>query len=327
MTMLFEPELALTDRPSVIEAFRNDVLAGLATRPRAIPARWFYDEPGCRLFDAITELPEYYLTRNETALLERHASAIATLAGPIGTLVEFGSGSATKTPLLLRAIDPSTYVPIDIAGETLNDSAATLGTAFPRLDIVPLEGDFMAPMALPPSAHPRRFGFFPGSTIGNFDPATAVDLLRNFATMLGEGSLLLIGMDRVKEGRELLSAYDDPAGVTASFNRNLVERINRELEGDIPINNFRHHAVWNERASRIEMHLEAIADCHFSVARRNFSIAGGETIHTENSYKFGLRDAHMLLHAGTWSPLAEWVDPEARFMLILARATARITAP
>ena len=309
-------------------AFRADVIEGLARRPRAIPARWFYDRRGSELFEAITELPEYYPTRTETAILRRAAGEVAALTGRGRAVVEFGSGSSTKTPVLLHAVDPSAYVPIDISGDFLRTSARALGDRFPGLPILPVEGDFMKPLALPEGVRALpKLGFFPGSTIGNMIPLSSTDLLRAMRASLGEGAMLLIGMDRIKDAPVLERAYDDAAGVTAAFNLNLLERINRELDGTIPVDAFRHRAVWNDDRARIEMHLEAVRDLDFEVDGRPFDIAAGETIHTENSHKYGPRDARILLRAGGWTPLAEWTDPEGLFALYLAEAQAPRPAP
>jgi dimethylhistidine N-methyltransferase len=309
-------------------AFRDDVLAGLAAPIRAIPARWFYDRRGSELFEAITRLPEYYLTRTETALLERYSPDVARIAGPGQAVVEFGSGASVKTRILLAAAAPSAYVPIDISGDFLRDAAASLAEDFPGLPVHPIEADFTRPIELPGQLRGLpRLGFFPGSTIGNLVPATGVDLLRVMRKTLGTGAWLFIGFDRVKDPGELLRAYDDAAGVTAQFNLNLLVRINRDLGGDIPVHLFRHRAIWNERLSRIEMHLEAISDVEFEVAGERFSMLGGETVHTENSHKYGERDARLLLLAGGWTPAEEWADDDARFALVLARAEPERTAP
>lgn len=308
--------------------FRRDVLAGLAAPVRAIPARWFYDRRGSELFEAITRLPEYYLTRTETALLERRCPDVARIAGPGQAVVEFGSGASVKTRILLAAAAPSAYVPIDISGDFLRDAAASLAEDFPGLPVHPIEADFTRPIQLPAELDSSpKLGFFPGSTIGNLIPATGTDLLRAMRRTLGTGAWLFIGFDRVKNPAELLSAYDDEAGTTAEFNLNLLERINRELGGDVPVEAFRHRAVWNEKLSRIEMHLEATCDVGFEVDGKPFTMAAGETIHTENSHKYGERDARLLLLAGGWTPVEEWTDEEARFALVLARAEPERSAP
>ena len=309
-------------------AFRADVLNGLASRPRAIPARWFYDRRGSELFEAITDLPEYYPTRTETAILRDHAADIAALAGPGRAVVEFGSGSSTKTPIVLGAVAPSAYVPIDISGDFLRQSSAGIAAAFPGLPVLPVEGDFLKPIALPPQvAGLPKLGFFPGSTIGNMIPHASTDLLRAMRVSLGEGAMLLIGMDRVKDEDVLVRAYDDAQGVTAAFNMNLLERINRELDGTIPLGKFAHVARWNDERSRIEMHLAASEDVAFTIEGRPFAIAAGETIHTENSHKYGPRDARLLLRAGGWTPIAEWTDPAEQFALLLAEAQLPRPAP
>ena len=308
--------------------FRADVLAGLKAPIPAIPARWLYDRRGSELFEAITRLPEYYPTRVETGILERHAAEVATVAGTGDAVIEFGSGSSTKTPLLLRAIAPSAYVPIDISGDFLRDSAAALQVEFPDLPIHPVEADFMRPLRLPDAvAGATKLGFFPGSTIGNLVPRTATDLLRAMKETLGEGSYLLIGMDRIKPTDVLLAAYDDADGVTAQFNLNLLHRINAELDADVPVDAFRHRAIWNDRMSRIEMHLEAVRDVAFEIEGQRFAFTGGQTIHTENSHKFGLRDARLLLRAAGWAVVKEWTDPDDWFALILAEAEAPRFAP
>jgi L-histidine Nalpha-methyltransferase len=309
-------------------AFLADVLAGLSSPKKAIPARWFYDRAGSELFEEITRLPEYYPTRVETALLETHCAEIGAIAGAGRAVIEFGSGSSTKTPRLLSCIAPAAYVPIDISGDFLRDSAAGLAQAFPGLPVFPVEANFMAPVALPSQvAQLPKLGFFPGSTIGNLVPRSSVDLLRGMIGTLSEHALLLIGMDRVKDMGVLIPAYDDKAGVTARFNLNLLERINRELEGDVPVAAFRHRAIWNDLWSRIEMHLEATRDIAFTIAGRRFAMKAGETIHSENSHKYSERSARMLLTAGGWTPLREWTDADGLFSLILAEARPEPIAP
>lgn len=309
-------------------SFRADVLNGLAARPRAIPARWFYDRRGSELFEAITDLPEYYPTRTETALLMQIGPELGALAAPDAAVVEFGSGSSTKTPILLRAIDPSAYVPIDISGEFLRHSAQGLSQAFPGLPVFPVEADFLRPVPLPAQvAGLPKLGFFPGSTIGNMNAFHAVDLLRAMREWLGVGARLLIGMDRVKSPDILVPAYDDARGVTAAFNLNLLDRINRELAGTMPVDAFRHRAIWNAGAARIEMHLEAQRDVSFTVEGRGFAIAAGETIHTENSHKYGPNGGRMLLRAGGWTPIREWTDPQDWFALMLCEAQPIRSAP
>ena len=309
-------------------AFRDDVLAGLAAPIPAIPARWLYDHRGSELFDEITRLPSYYPTRTEVGIFHSAMPEIAARIPKGCAVVEFGAGSATKTPLLLEAIAPAAYVPVDISGDYLNGSAAELQRRFPALDVLPVVADFARPFGLPGGLEPMpKLGFFPGSTIGNFVPWSATDLLRRFRALLGPGARLLIGMDRVKPVERLLAAYDDPEGVTAEFNRNLLHRINRELDGDVPVEAFRHEARWNDILSRIEMHLVATRDAAFSVAGRGFRFAQGSSIHTENSHKYGQRGGRVLLLAGGWTPVAEWSDPAGDFAEILAVADPERFAP
>jgi L-histidine N-alpha-methyltransferase len=309
-------------------AFRADVLAGLAAPIPAVPARWLYDRRGSELFEEITRLPEYYPTRTETALLERYSGEIAAMLGKGEAVVEFGSGSSAKTPILLRAVHPAAYVPIDISGDFLRDSAAALQAEFPGLPIHPVEADFMRRLDLPAEiAGAPKLGFFPGSTIGNLVPRTAVDLLRAMKETLGEGSRLVIGVDRTKDVDVLLAAYDDAAGVTAAFNLNLLHRINAELGGNIPVEAFRHRAIWNDEMSRIEMHLEALRDVAFTVSGQSFAFAAGATIHTENSHKYGYRDSRLLLRAAGWGVVHDWTDEREWFSIILAEAEPPRVAP
>lgn len=314
-------------RDALDARFRRDVLAGLAQDPKVIPARWFYDHRGSELFEEITRLPEYYPTRAEVEILTRHSAAVAEAAGTGRAVIEFGAGSAAKTPLLFDSIRPSAYVPIDISGDFLRESCDVLAERYPDLPILPVEADFTRPVAIPgEAAQGERLGFFPGSTIGNLAPPEAVDLLRAMRETLGEDSLLLIGMDRIKARDVLLAAYDDAAGVTAEFNRNLARRINRELDGTIPVEALRHKALWNDALARIEMHLEAVRDIAFQVCGRRFTMRAGETIHTENSHKYDERGATTLLLAGGWEPIRRYGDDAGRFMVVLAEAaTARIT--
>jgi len=316
------------DGEGVDRAFRADVLTGLRQPQKAVPARWLYDQAGSQLFEDITRLAEYYPTRAETEILTDRGAEFAREIGPGRAVVEFGSGSSVKTPLLLRAIDPAAYVPLDIAGDFLRAAADELSAKFPGLPVYPVEADFMREVALPAAVEDLpKLGFFPGSTIGNMVARTAVDLLRTMRATLGAGSKLLIGMDLIKDQAVLEAAYDDAAGVTAEFNLNLARRINRELGGTIPVEDLRHVARWNDDFARIEMHLEAQRDMTFEVAGEAFSLAKGETVHTENSHKFSRRSANALLLAGEWTPVRRWTDSGERFSLILAEATIPRSAP
>lgn len=320
------------DEGGVDRAFRKDVLAGLRQRQKAVPARWLYDDAGSNLFEDITGLEEYYPTRAETQILTDRAGAIAKLVGEGRAVVEFGSGSSVKTPLLLGAIAARAYVPIDIAGDFLRDAAADLARKFPDVAVHPVEADFMREAELPGAVVGMpKLGFFPGSTIGNMVPRTAVDLLRSMrATLGGDGGgvpQLLIGMDLVKDRKILEAAYDDARGVTGEFNLNLARRINRELGGTIPVKDLRHCARWNDDFARVEMHLVATRPIAFKVAGEPFTMREGETIHTENSHKFTRRSANLLLEASGWTLRKRWLDRKKQFSLILAEATEKREAP
>ena len=302
--------------------FADAVCIGLAQPQKVIPARFFYDRAGSELFEAITELPEYYPTRTEIGILTAHAADIGAAIGPGRAVIEFGSGSSMKTPLLLRAIAPAAYVPVDISAEFLQHSAAALAADFPGLAVLPVAADFTAPFKLPGGiAGLPRLGFFPGSTLGNLAPIAAIDLLRSFAATLGSDSWLVIGLDLApgpgKSSDALEAAYDDAQGVTAAFNRNLLHRINRELHGTVLVDDFSHRAVWNAVLGRIEMHLVAVRDTAFTAAGQSFSIVAGEHVHTENSYKWTLPEARMMARASGWVPISDWTDADGRFGLHL----------
>ena len=320
------------DESGVNRAFRKDVLSGLSQPQKAVPARWLYDDAGSQLFEDITGLEEYYPTRAETEILRAEGDTFRRMIGEGRAGVEFGSGSSVKTPLLLSAIAPGAYVPLDIAGDFLRESSAALAKKFPGLPVHPVEADFMREVQLPDEVREmKKLGFFPGSTIGNMVARTSVDLLRSMRATLGgteaDRPLLLIGMDLVKDASILEAAYDDAKGVTAAFNLNLAQRINRELEGTLPVESLKHRAVWNDDFARVEMHLEAQRDIAFTVSGESFAMQKGETIHTENSHKFTRRSANLLLLAGGWTPLKRWTDSQDRFSLILAEASEHRDAP
>ena len=313
---------------AMADGFGEAVLHGLSATPKSIPARYFYDARGSELFEAITELPEYYPTRTEIALLAAHGAEIAALVGPGRAMVEFGSGSSRKTPQLLRAVQASAYVPIDISADFLQMAADDLAAKLPGLPVWPVAADFTQPLRLPPGIATRpKLGFFPGSTLGNAGPAAAVDLLRAFAATLGNGSWLVIGLDLRKDAARLEAAYDDAAGVTAAFNLNLLARINRELGGTIDMSAFAHRARWNDEDGRIEMHLEALRDTAFSVLEAPFELAAGATIHTENSYKWTLDEARLLARSSGWKPVAAWTDADALFAVHLWQVAAASPEP
>lgn len=294
--------------------FAREVVAGLSSRPKTLPCRYFYDARGSELFEQITRLPEYYPTRTETAMLERHATRLVGDAPAGATLVEFGSGSSRKTESILRAGGFATYLPIDVSSAALADAANRLRDCFPKLDIEPLVADFASELRLPPL--PRvapLFGFFPGSTIGNFAPEDARLLLRGMARLLGRGGRLVIGVDLQKDRRTLEPAYDDAAGVTAAFNLNLLARMQRELGARLDIDGFAHRALYNERLGRIEMHLVSLRTQKIEVAGHVFAFDAGETIHTENSYKYTVEGFGALASRSGWSIRDVLVDEHRLF--------------
>lgn len=308
--------------PSLPEdAFAKDVLAGLARKPKSLPSVWLYDRRGSELFEAITGLDEYYQTRTETALLAECAPAIADVVGPDTVVVEFGSGSSRKTPLLLDAlVSPRAYVPVDIADDFLDDAVAALAQRCPGIPMLPVRADFTRPFQLPPQlVHTpgTRVGFFPGSTIGNFSPGQAAAVLAHVGKMLGPRRHMIVGVDTCKDPAVLLPAYDDARGVTAAFDRNVLARINRELDGDLPLDAFRHEARFNAAASRIEMHLVAMRPFEATVLGHGFKFSAGESIHTENSYKYGPAEFLALANAAGWDVARVWRDARARFAVYL----------
>jgi dimethylhistidine N-methyltransferase len=298
-------------------AFAKDLLATLAQTPRSIAPKYFYDQEGSRLFDQICELPEYYPTRTELAILQGRAAEIAAQMGPNAELVEFGAGSLTKVRLLLDAMQsPSRYVPIDISGEHLAGAARALKADYPQLDVVPVVADYTQAFVLPHSApgSGQRVGFFPGSTVGNFTPTEAVDFFRMAAKVL-KGGALLVGADLIKDPGVLHAAYSDAQGVTAAFNLNLLARANRELGANFDLTQWAHSAFYNAPLQRIEMHLMSCARQLVRVQGQVFSFEEGETLHTENSYKFTIDGLRALAIAGGFTPGPVWTDADKRFSL------------
>jgi dimethylhistidine N-methyltransferase len=299
-------------------SFREDVLRGLAQAQKALPPKYFYDEVGSALFEAICALQEYYPTRVETALLESHAGDIAARLGAETALIEFGSGASRKSRVLIEAARPAVYVPIDISGAALRAAGERLRGDFPALPIVAVCADYSRPLALPDLsafAPKRRVIFFPGSTIGNFDPQDSVHFLRNAAQLAGSGGALVIGVDVPKERAVLEAAYDDPQGVTAAFDLNLLARINRELGADFDLRAFRHRAFYCERLGRIEMHLESCKAQQVRIGDQTFAFAAGETIHTENSYKYSVPQFEALAAGAGFAARASWLDASGLFSL------------
>ena len=269
------------------DPFLMDVLAGLSRPQKRLPSKYFYDAAGSRLFDHITELDEYYPTRTELAIVRAHAGAMVARWGPQCLLIELGAGSLMKVRLLLGQLDrPAGYVPVDMSGEHLRAAARELATDYPDLRVYPVVADFTRPFEAPPVQAARRVVYFPGSTIGNFDPPEADALLDRIARLVGPGGGLLLGIDLRKEYAVLETAYNDAQGVTAAFNRNLLVRINRELGADFDPATFRHRAFYNHERSRIEMHLVSVDDQRVRIGDATFSFRAGESIHTENSYKY-----------------------------------------
>lgn len=300
--------------PDPATPFAVDVLKGLKSTPKRISPKYFYDSTGCALFEQITELPEYYLTRSELRILEDNAAAIAAYIPPGAALVEFGSGSSRKTRILLAAAPQLVaYVPVDICGEMLEEEAIGLRKEFPKLNVLPVTADFAQPFDLPASVPAARVGFFPGSTIGNFEPHEAAAFLRHAARILGPGATLIVGTDLQKDNSILNAAYNDAAGITRAFNLNLLVRINRELDGKFDLDSFEHHAFYNRERHRVEMHLASNKRQKVRVANETIDFRAGETIHTENSYKYSADSFRALARGTGWTPLTSWSDPDRYF--------------
>ncbi len=322
MTVQRKPPVATTpaDAPGT-GSFRTDVARGLGAPRKTLPAKYFYDAAGSRLFDQICELDEYYPTRTELGILKSRAGEIARAAGPDAKLVEFGAGSLVKVRILLDTLTtPAAYIPIDISANHLIAASADLARDYPALRVSPLVGDFTRALALPPLAGNRTIGFFPGSTIGNFTPAEAEHFLTEAGRTLGAGALMVLGVDLKKDLARLEAAYNDARGVTAAFNLNLLIRINREAGGNFDPSRFAHRAHFNAGESRIEMHLVSQCDQEVEAAGQLFSFARGETIHTENSYKYAPEGVETLARAAGWAVEAAWSDAENLFgVFLLAR--------
>jgi dimethylhistidine N-methyltransferase len=291
-------------------AFAADVLEGLTAKPKRLSPKYFYDLAGSALFERITHLPEYYPTRSELGLLKANAPAIGSLFPPNCALVEFGAGSSRKARILLGAATTiEAYVPVDISGDFVEQDAAQLRRDFPRLTVVPLVGDFAQQLQFPAAIEKLpRVGFFPGSTIGNFEPHEACKFLRHVAGLLGEGGILVIGVDLIKDKDVLYRAYNDAEGVTAKFNFNLLVRINRELKANFNLSAFEHHAFYNSEQHRIEMHLASLRRQKVKVNGTTIDFRAGETIHTENSYKYTIESFQALARGSGWTPRKVWSD-------------------
>jgi L-histidine Nalpha-methyltransferase len=295
-------------------AFGRDVIDDLSQHPKRLSPKYFYDAKGSELFEAITRLPEYYPTRTELGILQERAGEISAIVPDGAALVEFGAGATTKVRLLLNGCAVGAYVPVDISGDFLTAQAEALGQDFPGLDVYAVAADFTKPFDLPGAviAMPK-VGFFPGSTLGNLEPHEARAFLRSARDILGQGAHMVIGVDLEKDRRVLREAYNDTAGVTARFNLNLLERINRELGGNFDTSEFRHRAIYNSERHRIEMHLISTKAQKVRVLDRNFSFHPGESIHTENSYKYNLERFTALANESGWTRRESWTDAERMF--------------
>ena len=301
----------LHDLSPNLGSFLDDVLEGFSQPQKRLPAKYFYDERGSELFEAICELPEYYPTRTEISLMRAHAADIAAVIGSKALLIEYGSGSSTKTPILLDALQPACYVPIDISREQLIQSSLALAQARPELLVRAVCADYTRPFTLPALDDidfRRKLVYFPGSTIGNFNPAETNAFLRQIVPVIEDNGAALIGVDLKKDYAVLHAAYNDAAGVTAEFNLNVLRRINRELDGNIAIDHFRHHAFYDVNLGRIEMQLLSLRSQAVTIAGNQFVFREGETIHTEISCKYTIEEFQRVARDAGLTPLGVWTD-------------------
>jgi len=315
--------LRFDDHQPTLSNLHDEVISGLNQRPRAIQPKFFYDETGSRLFDAICETPEYYPTRTEIAILANNINEISDHIGTDCLLIEPGSGSSQKVRVLLEAIRPHTYMPIDISGDHLLTVAKELLIEHPEINVHASCIDYTAPINLP--AYPenlRRVAFFPGSSIGNFKPHQAVSFLSNIAAMVHPDGGLLIGVDLKKDPSILNAAYNDTEGITADFNKNLLTRINRELNADFDRQQFEHRAFYNAAKGRIEMHLISRIDQTVHIDGQRFNFSAGENIHTENSYKYSIDEFKALACQAGFEPVRVWTDPAQLFSVHYFRCAA-----
>lgn len=308
------------------EAFARDVIDGLSGATKTLPCKWLYDVRGSELFEEITRLDEYYPTRTELALLGDIQGDLECALPEDAWVIEFGSGSSRKSDLFLEALNaPKGYVPIDVAADFLEAAADAISARLPHLDVRPVVGDFTGDIDLPHDLAADlkdrpRIGFFPGSTIGNFEPGPAADFLARARRMLDDGSYMVVGVDLKKDVNVLLNAYDDARGVTADFNLNLLDRINRELDGGFDLDAFAHTVRYDEDEGRVEMHLESTVDQTVTVSDHTFDFRAGETIHTENSYKYGIDDFARVAARAGWRHDRHWTDPRDLFSIHLLAA-------
>ena len=303
-------------------AFGDDVINGLSQVQKTIPCRWLYDERGSELFEDITVLPEYYLTRTETSILSQYAPEIASHVGPHATVVEYGAGASIKTRILIDALEKlNTYIPVDISAEFLQSSVASLKEDYPDVQIEPVVADFLSSVDLPEEpAKGVRVGFFPGSTIGNLESTEISGFMMRAREDLGPDAQFILGADLKKDANILIPAYDDSAGITSEFNLNLLRRINGELEANFDVSSFNHEARWNDDASRVEMHLVSERDQSVEVSGQTFNFKHGETVHTENSRKFEIDVLQKLIAKCGWEMADNWLDKDCLFSVLLFKA-------
>jgi L-histidine Nalpha-methyltransferase len=314
MTAVVE-RLAQTAEGALDPGLRDDVLRGLRATPKTLPPKLFYDAAGAELFERITTLPEYYLTRAELEILQRRTGEIAELTGPGAVLVEYGSGAGVKVRLLLDALDePAAYIPVDISAVQLARVAEEIRVEYSHVPVHPVCADYTRPLDIP-ALHPRRrrLAFFPGSTIGNFHPTEAAAFLHRIRNTLGHDGALVLGVDRVKDAAILNAAYNDAEGVTEAFNLNMLRRLNRELGADFDLTRFAHRAFFNERAARVEMHLESLVRQTVTVAGETFTFEQGETIWTESSYKYDEVALETLVTSAAFTATRLWTDSAGHF--------------
>ncbi len=300
--------------------FLNDVVNGLSSSKKQLSPKYFYDEAGAEIFERICTTPEYYPTRTETIILKNSAAEIAQAIGPNAALIEYGSGALEKVKIILNALEnPLALAPIDISEEQLDIAAKNIQNEFPHLNVLPLPGDFTKPVKLPEELFEARkqVAFFPGSTIGNFEKPDAVNFLKSVKTTIGDDGLMLIGVDLQKNRDTLLKAYNDAAGVTSEFNKNILTRINKELAGNFNLNEFEHVAKYNEEHHRVEMHLKSLADQTVCISGGVFHFALDETIHTENCYKYTQTSFSSLVNEAEFFPINTWTDPDELFSVVL----------
>ena len=314
MSSVTQKKIRFSDYHPAPVDFLAEIIDGLSSTPKSIPPKFLYDEAGSRLFDQICDVPEYYLTRTETRILRQNAGEIARVIGQNCFLIEPGSGSSHKIRLLLEALKPSTYMPMDISKHHLLKSAQNLAHDYPWLDIHAACADFTTDLVIPGrDRRTRNVVFFPGSSIGNFERADAVAFLRRLGEMAGQDGGLLIGIDLKKDPAVLEAAYNDRQGITARFNKHLLERINQELGGDFDLSSFRHHAFYNEGPGRIEIHLVSTRHQYATVAGHRFEFSEGESIHTENSYKYTIDEFRKIAATAGFHAVQSWSDESDLF--------------